>query len=804
MYPLGEQFQINYDKILANEKSILKGRKYRITVLTERLVRLEFSEEGLFEDRPTKIVLNRNFSVPLFTVREDQNFLEITTKYFKLSYAKERPFLGTKMNPMQNLKIELLNTEFVWYYKEEEVRNYGAPKFNLLSEKGKLEYTKGLYSSAGFASMDDSSSPIFEPTGTLIPREKKETDVYVFLYHKDFSQCLHDYFSLTGNAALLPRFAFGNWWSRDISYNESSVVQLVDDFEKNEIPLSILVLSESDWHKNAYEKKQNILSGFTFDPEKFPNPAMLTQYLHSKGIRLGVSVNPTQGFYPYEQYYEMASQYLKKDQNGILPFHALDPRCIDVYFKLFIHPLDALGIDFYYLKEIPTNDLDTLWVLNHYHFYDLSRDYKRRPLLLTTNSLVAPHRYPVLYSGKTLVSWETLKQIPLHNASAMNLGVAFWSHDIGGYYKGIEDNELYTRFVQLGTFSPILKFGSTKGKYYKREPWKWGVKTYEIVKTYLKLRHRLIPYLYTEAYLYAKEGHLFIKPIYYDYPEFYDDVLYKREYYLGSEFFIAPIVSKKDHVMNRVIHRMYIPKGTWYDFVTGKKFPGDKKYVAFFKDNEYPVFVKEGSILVLGDNENLNDTTPPKNIEIQIFPGCSSSYNLYEDDGLSDLYKKGFYLKTNIDYNYMPNNYTVIVRAIEGKSGIVPEKRNYKFNFRNTKKSDQVSVYFNSSQIAFTSYVEKDSFVVEVKDVPSIGQLTINCKGKDIEISSLRIINDDIKSIISDLQIETELKELIDDIMFCDLPINKKRIEIRKLARKGLEKKFVTLFLKLLEYLNIV
>ncbi len=363
---------------------------------------------------------------------------------------------------------------------------------------------------------------------------------------------------------------------------------------------------------------------------------------------------------------------------------------------------------------------------------------------------------------------------------------------------------MYTRFVQLGTFSPILKFGSTKGKYYKREPWKWGVKTYEIVKTYLKLRHRLIPYLYTEAYLYAKEGHLFIKPIYYDYPEFYDDVLYKREYYLGSEFFIAPIVSKKDHVMNRVIHRMYIPKGTWYDFVTGKKFPGDKKYVAFFKDNEYPVFVKEGSILVLGDNENLNDTTPPKNIEIQIFPGCSSSYNLYEDDGLSDLYKKGFYLKTNIDYNYMPNNYTVIVRAIEGKSGIVPEKRNYKFNFRNTKKSDQVSVYFNSSQIAFTSYVEKDSFVVEVKDVPSIGQLTINCKGKDIEISSLRIINDDIKSIISDLQIETELKELIDDIMFCDLPINKKRIEIRKLARKGLEKKFVTLFLKLLEYLNIV
>ena len=277
----------------------------------------------------------------------------------------------------------------------------------------------------------------------------------------------------------------------------------------------------------------------------------------------------------------------------------------------------------------------------------------------------------------------------------------------------------------------------------------------------------------------------------------------QNEYYFGSEFFISPIIRKKDYVMNRSVHRFYLPEGIWYDFVTGKKFPGSQEYVSFFKDEDYPVFVKAGSIITLGTNSVLNDTTPPKNMEIQIFPGQSNTYKLYEDDGVSDLYKKNFYLLTQIDYNYMPNNYTVIMRAIEGKSGIVPDRRNYKFVFRNTKKANDVIVYFNDVQIDSKSYVSENDFIVEVNDVSTIGQLTLNCKGQDIEISADRIINEDIESIISDLQIETRLKLLIDNILFGELSIKRKRIEIRKLTTKGLERKYVKLFLKLLEYIEI-
>jgi hypothetical protein len=206
----------------------------------------------------------------------------------------------------------------------------------------------------------------------------------------------------------------------------------------------------------------------------------------------------------------------------------------------------------------------------------------------------------------------------------------------------------------------------------------------------------------------------------------------------------------------------------------------------------------------MGLNRNINDTNPPVDMELHIFPGVSNTYHLYEDDGVSDLHKKDFYLLTDIDYNYMPNNYTVIIRTLEGKGDIIPPSRNYRFVFRNTKKAEDVTIYKDYEQVPFESYVDGPNFIVEVQDIPTFGhQLTVNCKGKDIEIDAVRLINRDIEGILSDLQIKTEQKDQIDKIMFGDLPIKKKRIAIRRLQNKGLERRFIQLALKLLEYVEI-
>ena len=796
MYNLGENFKLDKEKAKANPKSIIKGDKYRFTVLTERLIRIEYNEQGNFIDNPTELVINRNLNLPKFELIDNSNFISITTKYFKLTYIKGKSFIGGKANPANNLKVELLGTKHFWYYGHPEIRNFGKPNSDI--SHGGLQ-GKGLYSSDGMASIDDSKSLIFNEDGTVVENSELRIDTYLFMYNKDFEQALIDYFEITGYPALPPRYALGTWWSSNEDYDDLKLKTLVDDFEKNKIPISIIIL-DKDWHKRKKSGKELLKTGFTFNNEYFKNPKSMIDYLHEKKIRIGLSINPLEGIYDDNQFFGEALKYLKPDEEGKIPYNILDPKFVDVYFKIFIHPLDSLGIDFYWLDAVDNKQKITL--LKHYHFKDMERDYKRRPLLLSEGDTIAPHRYPVQYSGKSEVSWETLVKTPFYINNSFNNASPFWAHDVSGYFKGIEDNELYLRSLQLGVFSPILKFGVDKGKYYKREPWKWDIKTYTIAKDYLNLRHKLVPYIYSEAYKYHKFGKSLIIPLYFKKQDYYDDVRFKNEYFFGEELFIAPIITSKDNIMNRVVHKFYLPEGTWYDFVTGKKFPGDKIYTNFFRDEDYPVFAKSGSIIPLSISKSINDITPPEDMEINIFPGQSNSYTLFEDDGESDLYRKDYYLLTQIDYTYVPSNYSVVIRSVKGKSGIIPEKRNYKFIFRNTKRTEEVTAHSNMTSLSLKTYVDGPNFIVEVKDVPTVGQLTVTCKGKDIEIDAVRLINEDIERIISDLKISTEMKEKIDKILFGDKPINKKRIEIRKLSRIGLDKKFVKMFLRLLEYIK--
>ena len=802
MYNLGDHFKIAKDAILANPECVYQGSKYRITVLTERLVRLEYSEQGIFEDRPSQLVLNRNFPSPKFMVKEDGKYIEIKTSYFTLYYTKNKPFAGPTIDRGKNLRIEVNGTERSWHYMHPEVRNYGAP-YKTLGEKDKV---KGLYSIEGFASINDSYTKLFEESGELVDRTIKETDLYVFVYIKDFDKALQDYFKLTGNPSLIPRFALGNWWNKNEYYNDLQLKDLITKFTSNEIPLSVLLL-DKDWHKRVDEGKKHLQTGFTFNEELFANPGVMVNYLHSKGIRVGLTLDPSEGIYPIENNFEEMKKYLEVNDKGIIPFNILSSKFIDVYLKLIIHNLDNFGIDFYKVDSEDLKKKEEMFALRHYQFNDMKRNYQHRPMMLAYNSNIAPHRYTALYSGKTIVSWDTLKEIPIFNSEAANNGVSYWCHDIGGYYKGTEDPELFIRFVELGVFSSIMKLGADQGKYYKREPWKWNINTNSIVTKYMRLRHKLIPYLYSEAYKYTEEGMPIIRPLYYNFPEMYDDDAFRNEYYFGGEMFVAPIIHKKDPVMNRVIHKFYIPEGTWYDTTTGKKFPGGRSYISFFRDEDYPVFARAGAIIPMTNIDrlmNINDTNPPKDLEVDIYPGRSNTYRLYEDDGVSSLYKKGYYLLSTIDYNYLPNNYTVIFRAIEGKSGIVPEKRNYKIRFKNTKKADDVVAYFNNTPVPHEAYLDGTDFIVEVKEVNTIGQLTINCKGKDIEIDAVRVINEDIENILTDLEIETELKEDIDSILFSDLPVNKRKIALTKLRKKKLDSKYIRLFKNLLNYIDQV
>lgn len=796
-------FRIDISKGLANEKCIFKGSNYRITILSDVLIRFEYNSDGKFNDYPTIFALNRKFEkVPEFIVKEDKEFLNISNKYFIIEYKKGKPFESSKLTPEANLHVNLVDTDKTWFVNHPEVRNFKGTSSKINIDSTGIKLDKGLYSTDGFASVDDSRNPVFVSNGTIKKNPSDGMDIYLFIYRKDFGKALRSYYELTGNPGLVPRYALGVWWNKNEEYSSNEIIDIVNKFEKYSMPLSVFVLGKS-WHKCRNEQGKTINTGFDFNTSLYSNPQELIKKLHDSNIFFGINIDNSEGIKPTESKYAELAQELNIKTNAVIPVNVYNDNLMKLYFLKIIKPLFDMGVDLLWIDQ-ETKDNIAQFAFNHYSFIFEEIAKNRRGLLLSKNLGIAGHRYPVFDSGETIVNWRTLKYLPYFNSTSSNIGLTWWSHNIGGYKNGTEDAELYTRYVQFGVYSPILRLSSDKGIYYKREPWKWDIKTQNIVQEYLRLRHRLIPYIYTEAYKYTKLGSPLIQPLYYKYPQLYDEPIYKNEYFYGTELFVSPITEPKDNVMNRVVHRIFVPNGMWYDFKTGKKFPGNKRYVAFYEDEEYPVFAKSGSIIPLAilDEKNLNDTQAPKDLEIHIFPGRSNSYNLYEDDGISNLYKSGYYIITNIDYNYRENNYTLIIRPIEGKSGLIPEKRNYKIRFRNTKYAENVKVNIGRHEIVlFDKYEDDTDFIVEVKDVPTIQQLTINCAGKDIEIDAVRLINEEINEIISDLQIETKLKEIIASIIFSDKDIKKKRIEIRKLNRKGLSSIFVKMFIKLLEYI---
>ena len=262
MYDLGAQFHRSMSGLKSKSGSIVIGDKYRFTVLTERLIRLEYSFEGTFNDRPTQLVSFRDFDIPEYYVNQNETMLEIKTRYFTLTYVKESDFRKNR----KDLNILLNNTNNSWYYGHPEARNYYGSSISV-EVKNDNPINRGLYSLDGFVSIDESKAIRFDDKGTIIQNAGQNVDIYVFLYNKDFGFCIQDYLKLTGMPALIPRYALGNWWCKDGIYSSDEYENMISTFYKNGIPLSVLLLGKvggptnlEDIHlmKN-YLKIQNIL-----------------------------------------------------------------------------------------------------------------------------------------------------------------------------------------------------------------------------------------------------------------------------------------------------------------------------------------------------------------------------------------------------------------------------------------------------------------------------------------------------------------------------------------------------------------
>jgi hypothetical protein len=279
------------------------------------------------------------------------------------------------------------------------------------------------------------------------------------------------------------------------------------------------------------------------------------------------------------------------------------------------------------------------------------------------------HRYPIGFSGDTIVAWESLAFQPYFTATAANVGYGWWSHDIGGHLAGIEEAELYIRWVQFGVFSPVLRLHSTKNPYHERHPWGYDAETLRVTRKAMQLRHALIPYLYAMAWRYHESSIPPLRPMYHDYPTHEQAYHCPQQYAFGSELIVAPFATPADPETGRSRQVVWLPPGQWFGFFTGLSYPGDGWYAIHGGLDDIPVFAKAGAIVPLAPRRGWGGVETPDALEVYIFPGADNRFELYEDD------EKSSHSRIPLSQTWEPQQLRFEIGAVAGDIGHLPAQR---------------------------------------------------------------------------------------------------------------------------------
>ena len=638
----------------------------RLSVITPRILRVERSVDGVFEDRPTQMVFERNFANPQFSVIENGNKVTILTKQKEFSVDLKTLSVSVKKDGKwvsshsgKNLKGTARTLDFSW------------GRWQLQTLRVKLG--KGIFSTSGVTEIDDSKSYILLEDGNVLGRKKGTVDKYVFAFDDDYLGGLKEFYSLTGATPVLPKYSLGNWWSRYHAYTQEEYTSLMDKFIEKEIPLTVATI-DMDWHlvhnlpkdvKKEHFAIQGVgWTGYTFDKNLFPDYKQFFKDLKSKGLAITMNLHPRDGVRYFEdQYEDMArANGIDPSTKKTVPFDCTDLNFMNSYFDYLHHPYEEDGVDFWWIDwqqgtKSKLKGFDPLWALNHYHTLDSGRD-GRTPLILSRYAGIGSHRYPLGFSGDTWVRWSSLKLQPYFTANASNVGYTWWSHDIGGHVAGKGDGELYTRWVQFGTFSPINRLHSNNLSWSK-EPWLYGDRAEKISTDFLRLRHRLLPYLYTANIRTARDGEPLVAPMYY---RDHSPLAYraKNQYYFGSELLVAPVVTKMKPDGYSVTD-VYLPEGKWTDFFTGEIYRGGRVYKMRTPLDRMPVFAKAGAIIPMIAKRDGNSQKFDA-LEVKVYAG-EGEYRMFDEGGFTDFklteIEGGYLLIINDDNNPQKADYKV-------------------------------------------------------------------------------------------------------------------------------------------------
>jgi alpha-glucosidase len=548
---------------------------------------------------------------------------------------------------------------------------------------------------------------------------------YYFFWGPSMKKVVSRYADLTGHLPMPPKWALGNQQSRWTYYPDKVAEELVSRYRAEDLPLDVLHLDID--YMNQYRV-------FTWDPHGFPDPSAFTAKLRKQGVKVVVIVDPGIKYQPPapgatdpatnpelapqdKSYYVfnqgLAKDYLLKRKDGnqwigaVWPGKAvyadftLDAAARwwgDLHRAYLDHGVAGIWNDMNepsdFLDQTGKTQMDVVFNdgganspyaanRNLFALTEARATYEglerlrpnERPYVITRAAYAGIQRYSTMWTGDNTATWDAMAlSIPMFEALGLS-GQPFVGADAGGFI-GRTDAELLTRWYQIAFLTPFCRNHAQRDAY-DHEPWRFGTYYEDIIRRYLKLRYRLMPFLYTALEDAHRTGLPMFRPLILNYQNDANALDIDDEFMVGSDFLVAPML--KPTVTGRLV---YLPEGTWIDYWTGQQLPGARTIHVDAPLQTVPLFVRGGAIIPMGPEMNFVGEKPADPLTFTIYPDAQgkAQTSLYEDDGTSPAYRNGVSRRTEIGYQRSAAGGEVNVSAPVGTYQPGPRRLEFRIN----------------------------------------------------------------------------------------------------------------------------
>ena len=663
--------------------------------------------------------------------REDSLYFE---NEFVIKNLPQIPLSGSEVVYEGYIQApETADYHFIQYYAGFQETNIGGeeamsrlwrPAWNPNSKKFTVHLTKGEKTPVRIVwNPDGNVSYMGLRVATLQPAEEEKSlsfwsefepgaDFY-FIAGEDYDGVIRGYRTLTGKAQVMPKWALGFWQSRERYSTQDELVGTLAEMRRRHIPVDNIVQDWQYWKEDQWGSHQ-------FDPERYPDPEKMLDDVHGMNARFMISVWPK--FYTntdnYQELKASGYAYTHAEDAGLVDWLGHKQTFYDAYSEggrqMFWRQMDknlyskyGRKIDAWWMDASEPNLRDCLpmdyfkWLLtpnalgssteylNAYALVNADAIYNgqrkidpdKRVFLLTRNGFAGLQRYSTAtWSGDIGTSWIDMRmQMPAGLNYSMS-GIPFWGMDIGGFSvmgkfydeaNQEEWRELQTRWHQFGTFVPLFR---THGQWPQRELWNIapeGSPAYESILWYMRLRYRLMPYLYSLAGAVHFGDYTLMRGLPMDFPDDPKVRDLSDQWMFGPALMPCPVYEYQARS-----REVYFPEGGWYDIYTGEYIQGSQTQVVPAPYERIPLFARAGSIIPYGPEIEWSGEKPADDICLYVYSGTDVDFTLYEDDGLTYGYEKGKFSTIPISWDEASG--TLTIGARQGTFPGALEKRSFR------------------------------------------------------------------------------------------------------------------------------